>query len=129
MIVAVKQFHRVNLLLPVNLFDPRRFIITQHSLRKVVKSVEIFSKGEEDDKWTLHADGRVSSGISGNDYFAARTLESLREGLPPRDIPEYYRTKAGTGIELGPSFRSLMRLWSEAGEAVAEVALPEGVEG
>ena len=81
---------------------------------------EIFSKGEEEDNWTLHADGRVSSGTSGNDYFAARTLESLREDLPPRDIPEYYRTKAGTGIELGPSFRSLMRLWSEAGEAVAE---------
>ena len=41
------------------------------------------------------------------------------------DVPAFYRAKAGVGIELGASFRTLRRVWSGAGDAVAEVAFPE----
>ena len=56
---------------------------------------------------------------------ASIELESLKEGLSPVDVSAYYRARAGTGIDLGPSFRTLGRLWSGPGEALGEVSLPE----
>ena len=41
------------------------------------------------------------------------------------DVAAFYRAKADVGIELGASFRTLRRVWSGPGEAVAEVAFPD----
>ena len=43
----------------------------------------------------------------------------------PQDLSAYYRDKSATGIEFGPSFRTLEALWGEGSEAVGEIALQD----
>ena len=93
------------------------------------RRVRILSRGDGEDGWTLHAEGRVSTGASGPPQESSRVdIEGLKAGLSPLDIAAYYRAKAAVGIDLGPSFRTLESLWARAGEAIAEVALPAGFE-
>ena len=90
--------------------------------------VEIFSKGESGQDWTLHAEARVCEGVSTRGSSDAPDLDGLRRRLSPRDVDAYYRAKAETGIQLGASFQSLQSAWSGPSEALGEVALPGGVE-
>ena len=91
--------------------------------------VRILSRGEGEDGWTLHAEGRIPSGPAGPAPAAAPfDAEGLKGALAPVDLADYYRSKAAVGIDLGPSFRTLEGLWARQGEAIAEVALPAGFE-
>ena len=91
------------------------------------RRVRILSRGESEDGWTLHAEGRLPEAAPSAPPAAARLdVEALKSGLAPVELASYYRAKAVVGIELGPSFRTLAGLWAGPGEAVAEVALPEG---
>ena len=89
--------------------------------------VEIFSKGDGEDDWTLHAEAEVSEAATGQVATGTVVLDGIRRRLSPGDVAAFYRTKTETGIQLGPSFQSLDAFWSGPGEAVGEVALPEGV--
>ncbi len=93
------------------------------------RHVQIFSKGETDEGWTLHAEGQVPSAPrSGLSEAAARVdLKELQDGLSAVELTAYYRAKAEIGINLGPSFRTLEALWARPGEALGEVALPDSV--
>ncbi len=93
------------------------------------RRVQIFSKGETDEGWTLHAEGRVPSAPApGPPEATARVdLKDLQAGLSPVELTAYYRAKAEVGIDLGPSFRTLVALWSRPGEALGEVSLPDSV--
>ena len=93
------------------------------------RRVRILSRGDGEDGWTLHAEGRVATSSAGP-APAARSLdiEGLKAALSPVDLAAYYRAKAAVGIDLGPSFRTLEALWARTGEAIAEVALPAGLE-
>ena len=88
------------------------------------RAVRVFSKGS-DDEWTLHVEGRVSAGAT--DMGAAQRIDiaALKAGMSTVDVEAYYRARAGTGIDLGPSFRTLGNIWSSPGEALAEVSVPE----
>ncbi|WP_420612239.1 SDR family NAD(P)-dependent oxidoreductase [Candidatus Spongiisocius sp.] len=88
------------------------------------RRVQIYSKGSENE-WTLHVEGRVLPGAPPLESGAKIDLEELRARMAPADVPAYYRAKADTGIDLGPSFQTLGRVWSGPGEAVGEVLLPE----
>ncbi len=93
------------------------------------RRVRVLSKGQDEDEWTLHAEGRVATAADGLPHVGtALDVEELKVGLSEVDLAAYYRAKAAVGIELGPSFRTLQALWARAGEAVAEVALPAGFE-
>ena len=85
--------------------------------------VQVFSKGSEGE-WTLHVEGRVSPDAPAPEAGGRIDLESLKAGLSPGDVSEYYRTRAATGIDLGPSFRTLRKIWARPGEALAEVSFP-----
>ena len=103
------------------------------------RRVRILSRGAADEEWTLHAEGRVSTGdgvdpaplatsppLAGSPPRAASPdLARLRTDLAPVDLPAYYRAKAEVGIDLGPSFRTLEALWAGPGEALGEVSLPD----
>ena len=91
--------------------------------------VRIFSKGEAEEDWTLHAECRVPSDAGARQASEQEDLESLKAGLSPEDVPAFYRAKAGVGIDLGPSFRTLRMVWSRAGEALGEVCFPEALGG
>ncbi|MDE2845936.1 MAG: SDR family NAD(P)-dependent oxidoreductase, partial [Gemmatimonadota bacterium] len=103
------------------------------------RRLQIYSKGNEEE-WTVHVEGHISSGApdpgdgpigpaaqSGQSGRVDRQvdLEALKDGLSPVDVAGYYRHRAGTGVDLGPSFRTLGNAWSRPGEAVAEVSLTE----
>ena len=93
------------------------------------RRVRILSRGDGEDGWTLHAEGRVTTSSAGPAPAApSLDIEGLKAALSPVDLAAYYRAKAAVGIDLGPSFRTVEALWARQGEAIAEVALPAGVE-
>ncbi len=89
-------------------------------------NVQIFSKGSENE-WILHIEGRVSAGAQAPEAGGRVDLDALKARLSPADVPDYYRAKADTGINLGPFFRTLGNVWSAPGEALGEVILPDAV--
>ena len=107
----------------------RRMQVLIDDADDVTRRVRVLSRGEGEDDWTLHAEGRISAAAAGvPGVGAAQDVEELTAGLKEVDVAAYYRAKAAVGIELGPSFRTLAALWARTGEAVAEVALPVGFE-
>ena len=88
------------------------------------RGVQIFSNGSEGE-WTVHVEGRVSSGVPIPEAGGGIDLESLKADLSPVDVAGYYRHRASTGVDLGPFFRTLGKVWSRPGEALGEVSLPE----
>ena len=99
-------------------------IVLDASEQASSRGVQIFSKGSEGG-WTVHVEGRLSSGVPIPEAGERIDLESLKAGLSPVDVAGYYRHRASTGVNLGPFFRTLGRVWSRPGEALGEVSLPE----
>ncbi|MDE0458181.1 MAG: SDR family NAD(P)-dependent oxidoreductase [Chromatiales bacterium] len=89
---------------------------------------EVFSRGSEDG-WTLHLEGRMSPGERRLEAGERLDLEGLKAELTPGDVASLYRNKVSTRVVLGPAFRPLQAVWSGAGEAVGEVALPDCLDG
>ena len=87
---------------------------------------QLFSKGPEGE-WTIHVEGQVLPGARLPESGERINLEELKARLSLADVPAYYRAKADTGINLGPSFRTLGAVWAGPGEALGEVFLPESV--
>ena len=98
-------------------------VVLDDSEQASSRRVQIYSKGIEGE-WTMHVEGRVPIGASQPDAGARIDLEELKSHLSPTDVPAYYRAKSSTGIDLGPSFRTLGTVWSGPGEALGEVHLP-----
>ena len=88
---------------------------------------EIFSKGEAEQGWTLHAQGWLSS-EGAHEHLAPADLDELRAKLAPQSTAEFYRMRSADSIYLGPSYRTLRAVWADAGEALGELALPEFVD-
>ena len=93
------------------------------------RRVRILSRGDAGEEWTLHAEGRISP-VSREPKVAPRLdPEDLKAGLSSQDVAAIYRSKASVGIDLGPQFRTLKAVWSRAGEALGEVAIPNLPDG
>ncbi len=90
------------------------------------RGVQIFSKGAEGE-WTLHMEGRVPSGVPAPQPVTRVDIEGLKAGMSPVETADYYRARADTGIDLGPSFRTLGSVWARPGEALGEVSFPEAL--
>ncbi|MBI3927568.1 MAG: type I polyketide synthase [Armatimonadetes bacterium] len=74
------------------------------------------------DGWTLHASGRVIQPSLG-DPPPALPLDEIRERVSrPVSVDELYSALAGVGVEYGPAFRGLRRLWRQGCEVLAEIA-------
>ncbi len=90
------------------------------------RQVTVFSKGTEEG-WTVHLEGRVLPGAPMPEAGERIDLDELKARLSQADVSDYYRAKAATGINLGPFFRTLGRVWSAPGEALGEVTLPDAL--
>ncbi len=101
-------------------------VVLDSSERANSRRVQIFSKGSEED-WTTHVEGHISLGAPMPEAGSRIDLESLKAPLSPIDVADYYRTRAGTGISLGPFFRTLRKVWSRPGEALGEISFPEAL--
>ena len=93
------------------------------------RRIQVLSRGEADEEWTVHAEARIPStpGSRPPEAPPRVDLEGLKADLAPVDVPAFYRAKAGVGIDLGPSFRTLERVWSRPGEALGEVSFPQAM--
>ena len=101
-------------------------VVLDDSEQASSRDFQIFSQGGDKD-WTLHVEGRVSPGVPLPEAGERIDLDELKARLSPVDVPAYYRAKSDTGIDLGPSFRTLGAVWSGPGEALGEVSLPDAV--
>ena len=89
---------------------------------------EIFSKGENEEGWTLHSAGKLSSGAPDIEESAPIDLDQLRTVLTPQDPAEFYRMRWSGNIHLGPSYHTLKAVWTREGEALGELVLQESVD-
>ena len=88
------------------------------------RRVEVFSKADDEDGWTLHMEAGLS--FPNTRRATSRTdLATLTAGLPPGDPSEFYRARAEANVSLGQHFRVLWTLRAGDGQAVGEIALPE----
>ena len=84
-----------------------------------VRRFEVFSKGEGEESWTLHATGSLSSSdAAGVDPLSPMDLDALKAALPPHDPAQFYRMRWGGEIHLGPSYHTLRAVWAREGEAL-----------
>ncbi|MDE2760205.1 MAG: polyketide synthase dehydratase domain-containing protein, partial [Paracoccaceae bacterium] len=87
------------------------------------RQARIFSKGNEEN-WVLHVEYNLTSGTPVFESGQPINLENLKNELSPVDVAAHYQARIATGIELGPSFQTLGRVWSRPGEALGEIYLP-----
>ncbi|MYC67838.1 MAG: SDR family NAD(P)-dependent oxidoreductase [Acidobacteriia bacterium] len=89
---------------------------------------EIFSRGQDEDGWTLHAGGRLSSGALDVEPLPKLDSEALKAELTPQDPNAFYRMRSATGIYLGPSYHTIESAWAREGEALATLALHDSLD-
>jgi acyl transferase domain-containing protein len=79
-------------------------------------------------EWTLHASGEVrrSSAEDAPRIDLAAVRARCAEAA---EVAQAYEGFASIGLDYGPAFQGLQSLWRGRSEALAEVSLPESVEG
>ncbi len=90
------------------------------------RNVEVYSKGLDEDGWTLHVEGRIS--LEKSQAGQSIGLNELRRGLAATDMSAFYRARADVNVTLGARFRTLQDLHTGVSEAVGVVALPDSVD-
>jgi acyl transferase domain-containing protein/SAM-dependent methyltransferase/acyl carrier protein len=88
-------------------------------------SFEIMSAiGEDGERWVSHATGILD--ISEASAVRAEPLSAVRSRLPREMSGAVFHDQLKHhGIDLGPHFRAVERLWTGEGEALGEIRLPE----
>jgi acyl transferase domain-containing protein/ubiquinone/menaquinone biosynthesis C-methylase UbiE/acyl carrier protein len=76
--------------------------------------------------WQLHATGRV---VRNPALAPSPRVPAAPDGLTEVAVEPQYARHTRTGLEYGPSFRGLTRLWVGDGEALGEVQSPHAVIG
>ena len=92
------------------------------------RGFQIFSKGETEEGWKLHADGRLTQGDSNSESPGSVDLDEIKAGLEQQDTAAFYRMRWSGEIHLGPSYHTLKALWAKEGESLGELALQESVD-
>lgn len=84
--------------------------------------------------WTRHATGRVRAGAAtqGDADGAAADAQAQWASILARctdEVPveQHYDAMRASGLDYGPRFRGITRLWAGSGEAIAELRLAAGL--
>ena len=102
-------------------------VLLDRSEEGASRRVQILSRGEDGEEWTLHAEAQIVADSRGPEAEPRLDIESLKASLSLVDVPAFYHAKAEVGIDLGPRFRTLAAVWSRPGEALGEVSFPEAL--
>ena len=94
----------------------------------LARRFEIFSKGETEEGWTLHAEGKLFSGAPNLEEGDSLDLDELKARLVPRDTAKFYQMRSADDIYLGPSYHTVKAVWAREGEALGELVLKESVD-
>jgi thioesterase domain-containing protein/NAD(P)-dependent dehydrogenase (short-subunit alcohol dehydrogenase family) len=93
-------------------------------------SFRVFSRPAGEDgtaAWTLHASGKVRLSANGNGHGngAEGGIEEIRRRCREEMATEdYYSHLHGRGLQYGPAFQGITRLWRGRGEALGQVEVP-----
>ena len=92
---------------------------------------ELYSRPSTDNaaatlpQWTLHATGRFVAHAE-DDATTDIDLDALKHRCDQQvPLEGFYQRMRQYGLEYGPSFRGLRRLWRGTGEVLGEIELPE----
>jgi acyl transferase domain-containing protein len=92
-------------------------------------SFEIYSRnrdGQGEDEWTLHVAGKIAVSPAEAKPAQEPSLEQARTNCRSEISAEnYYHILQEHGLEYGPAFRSIQRLWRGDGQSLGLVELPE----
>ncbi|MEU8251685.1 type I polyketide synthase, partial [Nonomuraea sp. NPDC048916] len=86
------------------------------------RAITVHARG--DAEWVRHASGTLAGAEKEVPSFV-----DLPEGAEPVDLDGVYEWLAAAGFAYGPRFQGLRGLWRDGDELVAEVVLPEGLDG
>jgi len=89
-------------------------------------SFAIHGQRPGDQVWTLHAQGKVRDLARGTVAAPVNLDEVRRRCRREMDGPECYARLRALGLEYGPVFQGLQRLWCGDGEALGLIQVPEG---
>jgi acyl transferase domain-containing protein/acyl-CoA synthetase (AMP-forming)/AMP-acid ligase II/acyl carrier protein len=124
-------FHQI-LLLPENGGRVVQLHLAPTGMGEV--SFHIYSRaGAEADGavWTLHATGKIRQGQAGD--AAQDAAQAIPEEIQARCSTEvatadYYAELRQRGLQYGPCFQGIERLWRSDGEALGHLRVPEALE-
>lgn len=89
--------------------------------------LKVYSLDEKDDRWTLHFSGTASSLLE-ESHAAKSTLAKLQAQISEETpVDAYYHRLSERGLEFGPAFRGIQRLWLGEGQALGKVTLPSSL--
>jgi polyene macrolide polyketide synthase len=96
---------------------------------RAVASFQVFSRVASDEpsqeSWSLHARGIMRAGSASDDSEEWKHLDCKEaESRCQEDNQRFYEDLAKRGIQLGPRFRWVNRLWRGDGEAWGQMLLP-----
>jgi acyl transferase domain-containing protein/NADPH:quinone reductase-like Zn-dependent oxidoreductase/SAM-dependent methyltransferase len=81
---------------------------------------------ETDGTWLRYASGKLRAAAAGHSRQVPRA--EVQQRCPREvDTADYYRRLQGLGLDYGPRFQGLQRLWCGTGEALGQIRVPEGV--
>jgi acyl transferase domain-containing protein/acyl carrier protein len=89
-------------------------------------SARVFSRAPDDHDpaaWSWHASARIVRAPTGDE--ASFALEAARARLSEQTPAAFYEALGRRGVELGPAFQRLERLWRGSGEALGLVGAPD----
>nr|WCO03998.1 AjuE [Cystobacter sp.] len=86
-----------------------------------VASFSVHSRGQADGSpWILHAEGSLRRGRSAE---VVELIDSIVTRCAEVPVGAHYEALRARGLEYGPSFQGITRLWRREGEALARVQL------
>ena len=89
---------------------------------------EIFSKGESEERWLRHAEGRISAGKNHPNSLQRVDLNAIKADLTLQSTADFYEMRSADKIYLGPFYHTMKAVWAREGEAVGELVLQESVD-
>lgn len=91
-------------------------------------TVEILARAASDRAWKRHATARVAVGETpAAPLIGISRIEQLRETSTECDAGTYYARLRALGVEFGPCFQGIERLWRRDGEAAGWMRMPAGL--
>ncbi|WP_322619943.1 type I polyketide synthase [Streptomyces acidicola] len=94
------------------------------------RTLHVYARPQEagpDEPWTLHATGTLDTAEPLAPDWDLRVWPPA--GAEPVEFGDLYDRLATSGLDYGPAFRGLRRVWRHEGRLYAEAELPEPVAG
>ncbi|MEB3341934.1 SDR family NAD(P)-dependent oxidoreductase [Okeania sp.] len=95
-------------------------------LENDIYQFQIFSQqqeGEENQKWLLHAAGKIQPGAPEVKETKFETEKYLAECSESVEVAKHYQSSEEMGISYGPSFQRIKQLWKGDSQAIAKIIL------